>query len=68
MEPTEPEAELARPVRWNQPAVVIIACCIILGVLGSGVGFAIRCSLLPSTFINRQRWDSQRIDSLRLNL
>lgn len=68
MEPTEPEAELARPVRWNQPAVVIIACCIILGVLGSGVGYAIRCSLLPCTFINRQRWDSQRIDSLRLNL
>jgi hypothetical protein len=68
MEVTEPEAELARPVRWNQPAVVIIACCIILGVLGSGVGYAIRCSLLPCTFLNRQRWDSQRIISLRPNI
>ncbi len=37
------EAELPRPLRWNQPAVVIIACCIIIGVLGSGVGYAIRC-------------------------
>ncbi len=37
-----PEMEAERPVRWNQPAVVIIACCIILGVLGSGIGYAIR--------------------------
>ena len=67
MELSEPEAELARPVRWNQPAVVIIACCIILGVLGSGVGYAIRCSLLPCTFLNRQRWDSHGMNPLRLN-
>ena len=38
------EAEAPRPLRWNQPAVVVIACCIILGVLGSGVGYAIRCA------------------------
>lgn len=40
------EAEAPRPLRWNQPAVVIIACCIIIGVLGSGVGYAIRCTHL----------------------
>lgn len=34
--------EPPRPIRWNQPAVVIISCCIILGVLGSGIGYAIR--------------------------
>lgn len=47
---SEPEVELERPVRWNQAAVVIIACCIILGVLGSGVGYAIRCSLPTCSF------------------
>ena len=34
--------EAPRPVRWNQPLMVIISCAIILGILATGVGFAIR--------------------------
>lgn len=34
--------EAPRPVRWNQPLMVIISCSIILGILSTGIGFAIR--------------------------
>lgn len=36
------EEETPRPMRWNQPFIVIASCCIIIGVLGSGIAYAIR--------------------------
>ena len=36
--------EVPRPIRWNQPIMVIISCGVILGILLTGVGFAIRCT------------------------
>lgn len=38
--------EAPRPVRWNQPLMVIISCAVILGILFTGVGFAIRSVLV----------------------
>jgi hypothetical protein len=34
---TAPEQEAPRPRRWNQPLVVLVACCVIAGVLVSSV-------------------------------
>ena len=36
--------EAPRPIRWNQPIMVIISCGVILGILLTGVGSAIRCT------------------------
>ena len=41
--------EAPRPIRWNQPIMVIISCGVILGILLTGVGFAIRCTISRCT-------------------
>ena len=47
--------EAPRPVRWNQPLMVIISCAIILGILATGIGLAVRWLNFPCTLRLQQQ-------------